>query len=167
MSSDRGVGSLTVAGTEIDTTHTIVAGIDGSDASVAAARWAAQQASLTGSRLEVVSAWQGPGSWGISWASAIPIPTDYDPVGDTQSMVDEVIGSLGPDFPTVTIDGRVAEGHPAEVLVEASRHADLLVVGSRGHGEFTGMLIGSVSQHCAANAKCSVVIVREPDNHPA
>jgi nucleotide-binding universal stress UspA family protein len=155
-----------VPGTEIDTTPTVVAGIDGSDASVAAARWAARQASITGSRLEVVSAWQGPGSWGISWGTAIPIPTDWDPVADTQSMVDEVIGSLVPDFPTVTIESRVAEGHPAEVLVEASRHADLLVVGSRGHGEFAGMLIGSVSQHCAAHAKCSVVIVREREDRP-
>jgi len=60
----------------------------------------------------------------------------------------------------VEIDTLVVEGHPAEVLVEASSHADLLVVASRGHGQFGGMLLGSVSQHCATHAHCPVVIVR-------
>ncbi len=152
-------------GTEDSSTRTIVVGIDGSDASIAAARWAAEQARLTGFRLEIVSAWQGPGSWGTSWGTAIPIPTDYDPVADTQSMIDQAIASVAPEFPTVTIDSRAVEGHPAEVLVEASRHTELLVVSSRGHGEFTGMLLGSVSQHCAAHAHCPVVIVRDYDEH--
>jgi nucleotide-binding universal stress UspA family protein len=54
----------------------------------------------------------------------------------------------------------VVEGHPAPVLVEASKAADLLVVGNRGHGEFVGMVIGSVSEHCAANAHCPVLVHR-------
>jgi len=57
----------------------------------------------------------------------------------------------------------VVEGPPAPTLVEASHRADLLVVGSRGHGEFTGMLIGSVSNHCASHAHCSVVVHRPRD----
>ena len=80
-------------------------------------------------------------------------------------MIDQAIASVAPEFPTVTIDSRAVEGHPAEVLVEASRHTELLVVSSRGHGEFTGMLLGSVSQHCAAHAHCPVVIVRDYDEH--
>ena len=59
------------------------------------------------------------------------------------------------------------EGHPAEVLVEASKDADLLVVGSRGHGGFIGMLLGSVSQHVLAHARCPVVVVRDPQPHDA
>ena len=51
-------------------------------------------------------------------------------------------------------------GHPAPILVEASKGADLLVVGSRGHGEFVGMLIGSVSEYCATNAHCPVLVHR-------
>jgi nucleotide-binding universal stress UspA family protein len=60
----------------------------------------------------------------------------------------------------VTIERRVAEGYAPSVLVDASAHADLLAVGSRGHGTFTDALIGSVSQNCAHHAKCPVVIVR-------
>jgi nucleotide-binding universal stress UspA family protein len=56
---------------------------------------------------------------------------------------------------------KLVEGHPAPVLIQESSGADLLVVGSRGHGEFIGMLIGSTSEHCVANAHCPVVVVRE------
>lgn len=62
--------------------------------------------------------------------------------------------------PGVKIESRVVEGHPAPVLVEASKGADLLVVGSRGHGEFAGMLLGSVSEHCVSNAPCPVLVLR-------
>jgi nucleotide-binding universal stress UspA family protein len=54
----------------------------------------------------------------------------------------------------------IAYGHPAQVLIEASREADLLVVGSHGHGAFTGMVLGSVSIHCVTSAFCPVVVVR-------
>jgi nucleotide-binding universal stress UspA family protein len=62
--------------------------------------------------------------------------------------------------PGLTIEETVAEGHAAPVLVEASKGADLLVVGSRGHGEFVGMLIGSVSEYCAGHAACPVLVHR-------
>jgi nucleotide-binding universal stress UspA family protein len=54
----------------------------------------------------------------------------------------------------------VEEGHPAQVLVEAARGADLLIVGSRGHGEFAAALMGSVSQHCVHHAPCPVLVIR-------
>jgi len=140
-------------------TRTIVVGVDGSDGSADAARWAFGQAALTGSHVEVITAWRWPSSWG----AAIPMPTGFDPAGDARSMADEITGPLADEFPTVNIHTRIVEGHPAEVLVEASRYADLLVVSSRGHGEFSGMLIGSVSLYCATRASCPVLVYREPE----
>ncbi len=141
--------------------HTVVVGVDGSDTSVAAARWAFEQARLTGSDLEVISAWQVSSSWGLAWGIAMPIDADFDPAAITKTMVDQIIDTLKTEFPTVSVSSRIEEGHPSEVLVAASRRAELLVVGSRGHGGFSGMLIGSVSQHCATHAASPVVIVRE------
>jgi nucleotide-binding universal stress UspA family protein len=60
----------------------------------------------------------------------------------------------------VDIEKDVGYGHPAQVLVDQSAGADLLVVGSRGHGAFTGMMVGSVSIHCVTHAHCPVVVVR-------
>lgn len=139
--------------------HLVVVGVDGSDASIEAVRWACEQARLTGSIVEVVTAWQ----WPMSWGPAVPLPSDYDPAADATSMVDQLIAPLAREFPTVTIRSRAVEGHAAAVLIEASHHADLLVVSSRGHGEFSGMLIGSVSQHCVSHAACPVLVYRTAD----
>ena len=67
---------------------------------------------------------------------------------------------LRAEHPGLVVDPRIVEGHPAPVLVETSKDADLLVVGSRGHGEFVGMLIGSVSAYCVTNAHCPVLVYR-------
>ncbi len=68
----------------------------------------------------------------------------------------DVYGTTTPEH----VQTDVAYGHPSQVLVEESQHADLLVVGNRGHGSFNGMLVGSVSIHCVTNAACPVVVVR-------
>ena len=130
--------------------RTIVVGVDGSDGSVGALSWACDRASATGASVEAVTTWQ----WPMSLGPAVPIPTGYDPAGDAQTMLEAIVAPEADRYPSLTIRTRVVEGHPAEALVEASRHADLLVVGSRGHGGFAGMLLGSVSQHCAAHAAC-------------
>lgn len=65
-----------------------------------------------------------------------------------------------------TVHARVAEGNPAQVLIDASDGADLLVVGSRGHGGFTEALLGSVSQHCVQHAHCPVVVIRGQEHDP-
>jgi nucleotide-binding universal stress UspA family protein len=75
-------------------------------------------------------------------------------------MLEDVLEPVRQKHPGVAIESRVTEGHPAAVLVDASRGADLVVVGSRGHGEFAGMLLGSVSEHCVSNAHCPVVVLR-------
>jgi nucleotide-binding universal stress UspA family protein len=139
-----------------DAADLIVVGVDGSDASVDAARWAFEQARLTGHRLEVLTAWQ----WPLSWGTAMPFPTGYDPGADAQAMLDEIVDPLAESFPTVSVQRRAVEGHAAPVLIEASRHASLLVVASRGHGEVSGMLVGSVSLHCVTQAECPVLVYR-------
>lgn len=139
-----------------DSRGRIVVGVDGSASSKDALKWAAQQAEATGAALEVVTTWEWPTSFG--WVP--PYPAEYDPEADAGKALEQTIAEvLGPS-PSVAIRTRIAEGHPAPVLIELSRGADLLVVGSRGHGEFAGMLLGSVSEHCVTNAHCPVVVMR-------
>jgi nucleotide-binding universal stress UspA family protein len=134
----------------------IIAGIDGSPASLEALRWAARQAGFTGCTVEVVLAWDWPTSLGWS----MPIPEDFDPEASARTVLDEAITSLHVDFPALAVEGRVEPGHPAPILVKASKGASLLVVASRGHGEFAGMLLGSVSEYCATHAHCPVLVYR-------
>jgi nucleotide-binding universal stress UspA family protein len=137
----------------------IVVGVDGSESSRDALRWAARQAQLTGGRLEVVTTWELPTSFG--WIP--PYPSDFNPAEDAQKAADDEVVAALVDYPDVTAEITVVEGHPAPTLLDASRGADLLVVGSRGHGEFAGMLIGSVSQHLVSTAHCPVLVWRGDD----
>jgi nucleotide-binding universal stress UspA family protein len=134
----------------------IVVGIDGSNASLTALEWAACQAEFTGSSLEIVAAWEWPTSYGWS-----VIPDNYDPTGDLKRMFEPLLVALHATHPKVAVTTKIVEGHPAPVLISASHGASLLVVGSRGHGEVVGMLIGSTSEHCVAHAACPVVVFRE------
>jgi nucleotide-binding universal stress UspA family protein len=133
----------------------IVVGIDGSPVSLSALEWAVRHAELTHGSLEIVAAWDWPISFGWSM-----IPEGYDPASDLRKTIDPLIAELRRAHPNVTMETKIVEGHPAPVLIEESKGADLLVVGSRGHGEFVGMLIGSTSEHCVANAPCPVVVIR-------
>ena len=129
----------------------IVAGVDGSPCGAEALRWAARQAKLTGSELHAVAVWRLPEIYGYT-------PRDFedDARNALESAIQEALGEAAP----VQVVAEVVEGHPAGVLIEASRGAQLLVVGSHGRGAFTGMLLGSVSQHCVTHAHCPVVVVR-------
>ncbi len=134
----------------------IVVGFDGSASSLDALSWAARQGELTAASLEVVACWEWPSSYG--WA--LPVPEDFDPESAIRGTLETALAPLRAARPGVGIDVRVARGHPAPILVETSKGADLLVVGSRGHGEFVGMVIGSVSEYCAAHAHCPVLVHR-------
>ncbi len=133
----------------------IVVGIDGSECSKDALRWAARQAGFTGAALDAVIGWQYPVFYG--WA---PGPQDFDfgaAAGQALTgALDEVLGAARP----AGLRARVVDGRAAQVLVDASAGADLLVVGSRGHGGFAEALLGSVSQHCVHHAPCPVVVIR-------
>ena len=134
----------------------ILVGVDASDESRDALRWAARYAALVGDRLEVVHAWNTRQE--LVWVPEVPPPPAPIDVARNRltEMVDDVLGADS----SVAKSVDVVEGHASKVLVERSRHAELLVVGSRGHGGFDGMTLGSVSGHCAEHAHCSVMIVR-------
>jgi len=135
--------------------HRLVVGVDGSAASLAALDWAADMAGSTGADVEVVATW----SWPSGYGAAVAIPADYDPAGDAEAMVTAAVEGVRARHPDVDFVPVVVEGRPAPVLVEASRGADLLALGSRGHHELAGALLGSVSEHCVAHAHSPVLVM--------
>lgn len=138
--------------------HRVVVGVDGSDSSKAALSWAFRQARLTGAALEPVIAWEFPANYGYP----LPVPVDTDLEEFATEVVTRAVAGVSSPDEQVTISPKVAEGDAARVLLDASAGADLLAVGSRGHGGFAGTLLGSVSQHCAHHATVPVLIIRDP-----
>ena len=135
----------------------IVVGVDGSPSSIRALRWAVRQAKLTGAEVEAVTAWSYPAGYGLAPVS--DGAADFE--GDAGKVLVDALAEVSGIAPDVIIEPLVAQGHAAEVLVRAAKGADLLVVGSRGHGGFAEMLLGSVGQHCVQHAECPVLIVRD------
>ena len=140
-----------------DSQSRIVVGVDGSDASRDALLWAAGQAELVNGQLDVVMTWELPTNYG--WVP--PYPEDFDPEADTRRLLEATVAPVLADHPGLDVHTTVIEGHPAPVLIDAAQDAALLVVGSRGHGAFAGMLLGSVSEHCVTNAHCPVLVTRD------
>jgi len=138
----------------------VVVGVDGSPESVGALRWAAEYAAATGGTVKAVLSWHYPAAAGPAPAGVAPQSISDEVRANMQVALDKAItdvyGTTTPD----KVQSEVAYGHPSQVLVEESASADLLVVGNRGHGSFSGMLVGSVSIHCVTNAACPVVVVR-------
>ena len=134
----------------------IVVGVDGSASSKAALSWAVAQSRLTGQPVEAVMSWDYPVNYTVAalgtfeWAGSATLALE--------NAVSEVVH--GDDVPRVR--QRVEQGHAARVLLDAAADAELVVVGSRGHGGFAGLLLGSVSQHVVTHARCPVVVVHAP-----
>lgn len=143
------------------TTSPVVVGVDGSTPSLAALDWAGDYAATTGTAVKVMAAWDWPNSYG--WA--VPVPDGYNPSADAERVLSIATSRLLERHPGLSVEAEAVQGHPAQMLVEASRTASLLVVGSRGHGQFAGMIIGSVSEHCAAQAHCPVLVFHRPAAH--
>ena len=140
----------------------IVVGVDGSDISRKALDWAYEEAAHHGASLTVVTTWHPPAMPMTPPYGNLP-PEDYgdQPRKEALELLDRFTSELVPKDPVVDIRTSVEEGkNPSKVLIERSKEADLVVVGSRGHGGFAGMLLGSVSQHLVAHAECPVVVVR-------
>ena len=140
----------------------VVVGVDGSPESVAALAWAARYASATGARVQALRAWHYPGVVGEPPVEKVPESVRAQTEQQEQDSLDEAVAKAIPGQPA-GVEKSIGYGHPAEVLINASKEADLLVVGSHGHRAFTGMLLGSVSLHCVTGAFCPVVVVRGSD----
>jgi nucleotide-binding universal stress UspA family protein len=144
--------------------RTIVVGVDGSEGAAAALRFALEEARVRGCALKVVSAWHVPA--GAYESGYVTVPIDRASFeGFGRSALDKSLADAGSRDAGVESSTVLREGHAADVLVEESRDAELLVVGSRGLGGFRGLLLGSVGLQSAHYASCPVVIV--PNAHGA
>ena len=138
---------------------TIVVGVDGSPQSRTALKWAAAEALDHEADLVVLNVWEHtmlPPSGSVSVSERYVPDSSQRTAEDLVEVIKEELG----EDPPVVVEPRVKQGNPAKVLIDQSEDADLLVVGTRGHGGFRGLVLGSVSQHVAAYATCPVVVVR-------
>ena len=141
-------------------TELVVVGVDGSPTSAMAMAWAARYAKAMGATVRAVLAWHYPAAAGPAPIGVAPAVVAGDIEQARREDLEKAIAATFGDPPSVKVEPKVVYGHPSQVLIDESRDADLLVVGSRGHGGFTGMLLGSVSTHCVTHAACPVTVVR-------
>ena len=141
------------------TEGSIVVGVDSSRGSSAALDFAVEEARRRGVRLHVVSAWELPTALG----APIPLPTGFAPASLAHAAAEAEVRAALADASDVPVEITVVEGHPRTVLLDAAKGALLLVLGRRGRSSWPGLTLGSVSEACARNAPCPVVIVNHPD----
>jgi nucleotide-binding universal stress UspA family protein len=136
---------------------TIVVGIDGSDESKEAFRFALEEARIRGVGVRAITAWYVPGIAYAAGGYAPSVDLSAEIEGDARKCLEDVVTAV--ERPGVEVETTVRQGQPAQVLLDEAREADLLVVGSRGLGGFRGLLLGSVSQQCAQHSPCPVTIL--------
>jgi nucleotide-binding universal stress UspA family protein len=141
----------------------IVVGVDGSPSSLDALRWAACMAVPLNAEIDAVTSWDYPASYGVG-GGALP---EWDPADDAANILGDALTAAFAGHKPAGIRALVRQGHPAQVLSDASNGAEMLVVGSRGHGGFAGLLLGSVSTYCTAHAPCPVLVTRTVPPAPA
>jgi nucleotide-binding universal stress UspA family protein len=139
----------------------IVVGVDGSDGSKAALRWAAHLAVLTGARIDVVGVWEHAASFNMT-----ALPEFEFPAADVERSLDETVAEVFGDRRPGDLRVKALEGSAVDTLATVSETALMLVVGSRGRGGFAGLLLGSVSSKVAGEARCPVLVVHG-DGPPA
>ena len=132
----------------------IVVGVDGSEVSQSALQWAIDEARRRNAVVEAIHAWHQPFMTGYAELGEMDLG-DYGT--EAQKVLDAAVAAV--DTAGVTVETAVVAGGPSQVLVEQAKGASLLVVGSRGRGGFSGLLLGSVSQQAAHHAPCPVVII--------
>lgn len=135
----------------------VIVGVDGSPQSLQALQWACQRAEMCRDQLRVVCVWS-LGASGADWA---PLPGEKtEEQRRAEGVLRDAVEPVRLDHPAVELETAALSGPAAQVLVDLSADADLLVVGSRGLGDFAGLLLGSVSTHCVHHAHCPVTVVR-------
>src|SRR5215472_15629727 len=138
-------------------TYRLVVGIDSSPHSIAALHWALRLAERLSGEVVALFCWQMP-------FYGVPGGFDRDELeARAKALLRHTIAEAAPD-PSVPLLTLVAEGDPTEGLIEASKNANLLVVGTRGRSQVAGLMLGSVSQGCSAHANCPVVLVKTSDD---
>lgn len=137
---------------------TFVVGVDGSGASVEALRQAQRLAVPLGAKVLATAYWDEP----QVYAGYVAMGIDRFEERVMLILNEAIEEAFGKNIPPNVIP-RVIRGHPRDSLIDASRHADMIVVGRRGHGGFGGLLLGSVSSACVAHAHCPVLVVHSPD----
>jgi nucleotide-binding universal stress UspA family protein len=137
----------------------IVVGVDGSESAQQALQWAVDEARLRNATVEAVYAWHQPFGTGYAEMGEIDIDQFAE---DAQRILDIAVDAVDATG-IAPVERKLATGNPAPTLVDEAKGAALLVVGSRGRGGFTGLLLGSVSQQVAHHASCPVVII--PPSH--
>ena len=136
----------------------IVVGVDGSAGSRGALRWAQRIADTTAATIEAVIAWELPRTYG--WSVDLG---DWQPSVEAEKNLQQALDETFGDHRPPGLRAIVTRGHAREVLLSASEGAQMLVLGSRGHGGFAGLLLGSVSAACAEHAHCPVLVVHGDD----
>ncbi|MEV6305600.1 universal stress protein [Actinoplanes sp. NPDC051861] len=133
---------------------TVVAGVDGSALASSVLTFAAEHAAARKATLRVVRAW--PPVTGLWEETAM---ATYTVTAHEREPFDAMVTEVRDTFPDLTVEAEATVAHPAGALVRASAGAQLLVVGSRGHGALAGLLLGSVSQHLLRHSECTVAVV--------
>jgi nucleotide-binding universal stress UspA family protein len=143
--------------------YKIVVGVDGSDASERALRWAAAEAHTRGGAVEAITAWHWDGS-GTFFIAATSPAEERD---RALQILDETVAKVTAEFPEVVLTAHVIEAAPAKALAHAAASADVLVLGSHGHNRLHHAVLGSVSEECVRRATCPVVVIPVPQSQHA
>jgi nucleotide-binding universal stress UspA family protein len=167
------------------TAKRIIVGYDRSPEAKFAAAWALDEAARTGAPVELFYAYEWPewapaasmtpapaiwpdgetdrartGSFALGFLEERPVVAEQI-VKDEQRALEDFVAGWREKFPDVQVSATYVTGHPADALTAASNDAQLVVVGTRGHGALRGMLLGSVSQHLLHRSPCAVAVIRE------
>ncbi|MBT8159531.1 MULTISPECIES: universal stress protein [Arthrobacter] len=134
-------------------TYLIVVGVDGSQQSLSALRWAVDEARLRRGKVRVITAWHYP-----SVPSTVEDSGTNDSFHSAERVQADALKTVNAEG--VDLAGLLVRDLPSMALLDAAKDADLLIVGSRGHGGFSGLLLGSVSSQVAHHAPCPVLIFR-------
>lgn len=133
----------------------IVVGIDGSEESKNALQWAAKQAAKQNSTVHAVAVWHQPVQFDFQ-----RFYNEGDLEKQAQKVMEEAVAQATQDAPECKVDTKIKRGHTPSVLLDESANAEMLVLGYRGRGGVSRVMLGSVVLHCVQHANCPVVVTR-------
>ncbi|MDQ1626901.1 MAG: hypothetical protein QOI54_645 [Actinomycetota bacterium] len=146
----------------------IVVGVDGSEASRAALRWAAEEASLRDAELQALLVWEPPLPWiygpvgaaQIAYVGMAPLIDPAQVERRARETLAQAVAEAFGDQPPPDVEQEVIQGNPAAVLIAQATDASMLVLGTKGHGKLLGVDLGSTAEKCLRHASCNVIVIR-------